>query len=806
MFKSKRKNFVMLFVGLIFLMSILILIILNTQKRLVASADTCFENTTINNVTLDDDFDDGSVIVVLDKNVSQFNGISNSIKDSLYEIGAKDIKDLTALPNTYLNSKGEISFEKAPNLAEYYSENHFNQILKIELCIKEKQNVLNFINKTINIEGIIDAEPNLIISSGDAVSDDTRLNSQWGLIGSNGINATDAWDITTGSSSVRIGVIDSGINAHVDFESNLLSGYDFYNNNDLTTDNIGGHGTHVAGIIGAYGNNTLGVSGVSQRVSLVPLQTAYDTAGSGNHYTEDIVEAITYARNLWGTEQQISILNYSISQFGVNTTVLSAVQNSPGLFVWSAGNNGDNVDGFSNSAKFNLPNLISVGAIDSSAQRASFSNYGTNSVSIYAPGVSILSTVSTNNYEYWNGTSMAAPHVTGVAALMLSCNPDLPASQLKKLILNSADTITITVPNSSGGTTTQNVKKLNAYKAVKSVDINSNVSLDFSANFIEGDVTETSPKVAPVKQMNVVLDQSVTVTAPNIDGYEFVRWDVKGSTPRHDSDLSTYSKSKTIEIQYGYVKNIKDKHKYVRFYAIYKKPSCIAEGSLITLADGSQKAVEKLSGDEQLLVWNLQTGKFDAAPILFIDKDAKKNYEVIKLNFSDGTTVDVISEHAFWDFDLNKYVFLREDAETYIGHWFNKQIRDDEGKFAYTKVQLIDVHIETRYTTAWSPVTYGHLCYYVNGLLSMPGATESFINIFNVDSETLSYKQDEFINDIETYGLFTYDEFCELIPVSEEIFNAFNGQYLKVAIGKGITNLENLGKLFEQYQDKLTTI
>ena len=327
----------MLFVGLIFLMSVLILIILNTQKRLVASADTCFENTTINNVTLDDDFDDSSVIVVLDKNISQFNGISNSIKDSLYEIGAKDIKDLTALPNTYLNSKGEISFEKAPNLAEYYSENNFNQILKIELCIKEKQNVLNFINKTINIEGIIDAEPNLIISSGDAVPDDTRLSSQWGLIGSNGINATDAWDITTGSSSVRVGVIDSGINAHVDFESNLLSGYDFYNNNDLTTDNIGGHGTHVAGIIGAYGNNALGVSGVSQRVSLVPLQTAYNTAGSGNHYTEDIVEAITYARNLWGTEQQISILNYSISQFGVNTTVLSAVQNFPRTFCLVGG-------------------------------------------------------------------------------------------------------------------------------------------------------------------------------------------------------------------------------------------------------------------------------------------------------------------------------------------------------------------------------------------------------------------------------------------------------------------------------------
>ncbi len=88
----------------------------------------------------------------------------------------------------------------------------------------------------------------------------------------------------------------------------------------------------------------------------------------------------------------------------------------------------------------------------------------------------------------------------------------------------------------------------------------------------------------------------------------------------------------------------------------------------------------------------------------------------------------------------------------------------------------------------------------------MPGATENFINIFDVDGETLSYKQDEFANDIETYGLFTYDEFYELIPVPKEIFNAFNGQYLKVAIGKGITNLEILGKLFEQYQDKLGII
>lgn len=301
-------------------------------------------------------------------------------------------------------------------------------------------------------------------------------------------------------------------------------------------------------------------------------------------------------------------------------------------------------------------------------------------------------------------------------------------------------------------------------------------------------------------------NESKTITAKTLGYRKFKFWvyypTVVSGTHFDHTTFPIYSYDETITI-----KNLSKTNGYdYDVVACYDKvESCVAEGTLITLADGTQKAVEKLSGNEQLLVWNLQTGKFDTAPILFIDKDAVNNYKVIKLNFSDGTTVDIISEHAFWDFDLNKYIFLREDAEKYIGHWFNKQIIDD-GELAYTKVQLVNVRIEERYTTAWSPVTYGHLCYYVNGLLSMPGATESFINIFSVDDETLSYKQDEFVNDIETYGLFTYDEFYQLIPVSEDVFNAFNGQYLKVAIGKGITNLKILSTLFERYQENLNMI
>lgn len=163
--------------------------------------------------------------------------------------------------------------------------------------------------------------------------------------------------------------------------------------------------------------------------------------------------------------------------------------------------------------------------------------------------------------------------------------------------------------------------------------------------------------------------------------------------------------------------------------------------------------------------------------------------------------VKVISEHAFWDFDLNKYVFLRNDAYKYIGHWFNKQV--DE-RLSWEKVQLIDVQITEELTTAWSPVTYGHLCYYVNGMLSMPGATEGFINIFEVDSETLKIDESLMLSDIEKYGLFTYEEFAEIYPINEEIFEAFNGQYLKISVGKGLITMEEIGELINHYAEFLS--
>lgn len=230
--------------------------------------------------------------------------------------------------------------------------------------------------------------------------------------------------------------------------------------------------------------------------------------------------------------------------------------------------------------------------------------------------------------------------------------------------------------------------------------------------------------------------------------------------------------------------------------------ACVAEGSLITLADGTQKAVEDLTGNEMLLVWDLFNGTFSAAPILFIDSDPMRAYEVITLTFADGTEVKVIDEHGFWNVDLNEYVFLRADAAKYIGDTFNKQIVDANGNMTYTAVELVSVSIATEYTTAWSPVTYGHLCYYVNGMLSMPGATTGLINIFEVDPDTMKIDEEAYAEDIAEYGVYTYEEFTEEIAeVPETIFNAFGGAYLKVAIGKGILTEDMILELISRYSE-----
>ena len=222
--------------------------------------------------------------------------------------------------------------------------------------------------------------------------------------------------------------------------------------------------------------------------------------------------------------------------------------------------------------------------------------------------------------------------------------------------------------------------------------------------------------------------------------------------------------------------------------------SCVTPDTLVTLANGTQVRVDSLTGSEELLVWNMETGKLDKAPIMFVDSDPTAEYEIVHLYFSDGTDVKVIYEHGFWDYDLNRYVYLDKNAADYIGHTFAKQNGD-----SLEMVTLIDVVIETETTMAWSPVTAGHLCYFVNGMLSMPGGVGGLFNIFDVDAETMTYDLEAMQRDIDTYGLYTYEELNAICPLSEDMFNAAGGAFLKISIGKGNLTEDELFDMINRY-------
>ncbi len=290
-----------------------------------------------------------------------------------------------------------------------------------------------------------------------ATPNDTNYASQWGLENSNDadIDAAQAWDYGT-SSSVVVAVIDTGVDyTHVDLASNIwtnsreiagngidddlngytddVRGWNFVSENNNPMDD-NGHGTHVAGTIGAVGNNGIGVSGVAWSVKVMALKFM-DSTGSG--MLSDAVAAIDYAR-----ANGAKIINASWGGGGFSSALQSAItrfQNAGGIFVAAAGNEGAN-NASTASYPANYANVISVAASTSTDTLASFSNYGTN-VDIAAPGQNILSTIPGNRYASYSGTSMASPHVAGALALLWGQAPSLSATQLVNLVMSNTDAV-----------------------------------------------------------------------------------------------------------------------------------------------------------------------------------------------------------------------------------------------------------------------------------------------------------------------------------------------------------------------------
>jgi len=344
--------------------------------------------------------------------------------------------------------------------------------------------------------------------------DDTGFNELWGLHNTGqtvnsitgttdaDIDAPEAWDLDTGSESVVVAVIDTGTQLdHEDLVDNLwvnadetddnsidddgngyiddYYGYDFYNDDDDPSDDHG-HGSHVAGTIGAKGDNSKGVAGVSWKVSIMSLKT-FNSLGLGD--TNSILEAIIYAKN-----NGAKIVNCSFSLGSADFAVKEAIGDATGLlFVCAAGNGGDDnmgpgwdVDVSGQEIYpvcFDLDNIIGVASTDQDDNLSGFSNYGTTSVDVAAPGgdsstYNIYSTYygATDAYDYLGGTSMAAPHVSGLAALMLSRKSSLAVSDLKSKIINGVDVLdSLESKVASGG-------RINAYSSLSGVGAGSSTT------------------------------------------------------------------------------------------------------------------------------------------------------------------------------------------------------------------------------------------------------------------------------------------------------------------------------------------
>ncbi len=294
---------------------------------------------------------------------------------------------------------------------------------------------------------------------------DTRYNEQWGYYeATGGIKANEAWDVSTGS-GVVVAVLDTGSTSHSDLNSNTIAGYDMIS--DATTAGDGGgrdsdpsdpgdfvsgsnsswHGTHVAGTVAAVTNNTTGVSGTAFGAKVQHVRVL----GRGGGYTSDIADGIT-----WGSGGAVSgvpananpaeVINMSLGGSGsCSSTYQNAINgavNRGTTVVVAAGNSNVDVSG---SVPANCSNVIAVAATDRNGARASFSNYGTG-IDVSGPGVGILSTLNTGTttpgsetYASYNGTSMAAPHVAGVVALLQAraTTPKTPA-EIESLLKSTA--------------------------------------------------------------------------------------------------------------------------------------------------------------------------------------------------------------------------------------------------------------------------------------------------------------------------------------------------------------------------------
>lgn len=435
-------------------------------------------------ITTMNDFADDSVMVVLTHEAS-LEFVDYTPAD-FAEIGCAEVQDLSSAKGAKVQAvlRGE-QLDMSSVGARFMNQNidvdGFRRILCLKLATPGKGNVLRAVMALEQREDVLYAEPNYVIEPLAIVpTPDLGGDHAWGA---RKIDLEDAWEIVTGNESVWVGIVDTGIDVtHPEFDARVNSNY----SRDFTGDagngliDMHGHGTHVAGIIGARGVSTQYVQGVCQYITMISLRVF------NQDYACDasvVAEAIDYAEDM---NIPILVLSGDVLEHG-HQSLRDLIQAYSGTLVCSVGNSGIDmrVGGGSKPAIWEYDNIISVGASTQSDTRWTYSNYDSNpnleenKLDLFAPGHNIVSCyprslcASTGctaeghisfGYHEFSGTSQAAPFVTGVAALILARHPNITPAALKAAILNNVDAVSafngICV---TGG-------RLNAYNALASLE------------------------------------------------------------------------------------------------------------------------------------------------------------------------------------------------------------------------------------------------------------------------------------------------------------------------------------------------
>jgi len=334
----------------------------------------------------------------------------------------------------------------------------------------------------------LQGHPDMEYAEVDAVAkvsgtaNDTLFSSEWHLAK---IQAPSAWDVTTGTSSVIVAVVDTGVNAsHPDLAGKVLStGWDFVAN-DSTTMDENGHGTAVAGTIAPDANNNLGVVGVAWANLILPVRVL-DASGAGNYST--IAQGI-----IWAADHGARIINLSLGGTASSSTLQSAINyawSKQCIVVAAAGNNGNSVPVYPAACS----NVVSVAATNASDTRPSWSNYGSY-IDVCAPGENIVTLDGSNSYASWSGTSFSSPVTSGVLALMASVNPSLTNAQLVDVLLKNCDDL-----GTSGADIYYGNGRVNALRAVNA-----------AKNFVVPDTT------APVATISSPTNKSTISGSINV--------------------------------------------------------------------------------------------------------------------------------------------------------------------------------------------------------------------------------------------------------------------------------------------------